>query len=233
MVKFVKGDLMYLKDLRGLKFPDLAVVKFFFKQGLHKRANEKVLELACSNGNNLALFASYDYECLGVDLNKENIENANFNFKEVIKANKFSFFAEDMLSFVKENKGLRADILLIPNVINYLKREDFLALLKDIKENELYKKGADFFLRTRSIKDYRYGLGREIGLNSFLIEDDDTTGERGCLNTLYQEHELVSYLKEYLNLYDFKVLNYESTNVMGADDRLVNDSDIVIYGKIQ
>ncbi len=228
---------MYLRDLKGLKFPDLAVVKFFFKTGFHKeevrKDNARVLEFACSNGNNLSLFANYDYECLGVDLSSENISNANYNFKEVIKAKKFEFFNANMLEFVKQNKGLKVDIFMIPNVINYLKREDFLSLLKDAKENELYKKGAHFFIRTRDIKDYRYGLGKKIAHNSFLIENDEITGERGCINTLYQEYELVGYLKEYLGLYDFKVLHYESTNVMGSDDRLVTDSDIVVYGKIQ
>ncbi len=224
---------MYLRDLKGLKFPDLALIKFFFKEKLHTRQGQKVLEFACSNGNNLSLFASYDYECLGVDFNALNIENANFNFKEVIKAKNYNFFCEDIFKFASENQGLNSDILLIPNVINYFLREDFLRLLKLCRENKIYKKDALFFLRTRSIKDYRYGLGEKIAHNSFKITDDDTTGERGCINTLYQEYELVEYLKEYLNLYDFKVLSYESTNIMGEDERLVNDSDLVIYGKIQ
>ncbi|TQR33827.1 flaz protein [Campylobacter sp. MIT 99-7217] len=224
---------MYLKDLKGLKFPDLAVIKFFFKQGLHNQSKLKVLEFACSNGNNLSLFANYDYECIGVDLNKEDIENANYNFKEVIGAKNFEFFHANMLEFAKQNKDIKADIFLLPNVINYLKREDFLQLLKDLRANSLYKKDALFFTRTRSIKDYRYGLGKKIAHNSFFNEHDNTTGEKGCINTLYQEHELVGYFKEYLKLYDFKVLQYESTNVMGEDERLVTDSDIVIYGKIQ
>ena len=77
---------MYLRNLKGLKFPDVAVIKFFFKMGLHIRQNQKVLELACSNGNNLVLFANYDYECVGVDFDSMSIKNANYNFKEVIKA---------------------------------------------------------------------------------------------------------------------------------------------------
>lgn len=224
---------MYLRDLRGLKFPDHAVIKFFFKNNLHTQSGLKVLEFACSNGNNLSLFANYDYECLGVDLNPKNLENANFNFKEVIKAKKFEFFNENILEFPLNHKDVEADIFLIPNVINYLSREDFLLLLERAKENKMYKKDALFFLRTRNIKDYRYGLGEKIGHNSFKIVGDDTTGENGCINTLYQDYELVKYCKKYLNLYDFKVLNYESTNVMGDDDRLVNDADTIIYGKIQ
>lgn len=224
---------MYLRDLKGLKFPDLAVIKFFFKQGLHQKSNQKVLEFACSNGNNLSLFANYDYECIGVDLNQENISNANYNFKEVIQCKNYQFFHDDILEFPLKNPNIKADIFMIPNVINYLLKEDFLKLLKISKENSMYKENALFFLRTRSIKDYRYGYGEKIAHNCFKITNDNTTGELGCINTLYQEYELVEILKEYLNLYDFKVLTYENTNIMGEDERLVNDSDIVIYGKIK
>lgn len=223
---------MYLKDLKGLKFPDNAVIKFFFKNSLHTQ-DGRVLEFACSNGNNLQLFANYDYECWGVDLDAQNIQNANFNFKEVLKTQNYRFFNENIFDFIKNQKGVRADVFLIPNVINYFSREDFLELLRLSRENEAYKENALFFLRTRGIKDYRYGLGEKIAHNSFRIPlDEDTTGEAGCINTLYQEYELVEYLKEHLNLHDFKVLSYESTNIMGSDDRLVNDSDIVIYGRI-
>ncbi|WP_257906453.1 methyltransferase [Campylobacter lari] len=224
---------MYLKDLKGLKFPDLAVIKFFFKQELHRKNNQKVLEFACSNGNNLSLFANYDYECIGVDLSKENIDNANYNFKNAIQAKKYEFFNDNILEFPLKHPNINADIFMIPNVINYLLREDFLNLLKISKQNSMYKNNALFFLRTRSIKDYRYGYGEKIAHNCFKIPNDNTTGELGCINTLYQEYELVEILKEYLNLYDFKVLTYENTNIMGEDERLVHDSDIVIYGKIK
>ena len=224
---------MYIKELKGLKFPDNAIIKFFFKNKLHTFENKKVLEFACSNGNNLSLFANYGYECLGVDFSTENIANANYNFTQVLRTEKFEFFEENILDFPLTHPHIRADVFLIPNVINYLSREDFLKLLKLCREKQMYKENALFFLRTRSIRDYRYGLGEKIAHNSFKITDDDTTGELGCINTLYQEYELVEYLRKYLNLYDFKVLNYESTNIMGEDERLVYDSDIVIYGSIK
>lgn len=46
---------MRLSDIDGLKFPDEYVIKFFFKEGLHKNS-AKVLELGCANGNNARLF---------------------------------------------------------------------------------------------------------------------------------------------------------------------------------
>lgn len=219
------------KDLKGLKFPDIALVKFFFKQKLHEKCG-KVLEFACSNGNNLSLFASYDYECLGVDLSEQSVKNGEFNFAEILKAKNFRFFNENILSFPKSHPNINADVFLIPNVINYLSRKDFIALLQDARKFKCYKENALFFLRTRSVKDYRYGLGKKVAHNSFLL-DDNTTGENGCINTCYQDFELVDLLREHLNLYDFRVLNYESTNLMGEDERLVLDSDIVIYGYIK
>ena len=221
---------MYIRDLKGLKFPDNALIKFFFKNKLDKEKGKTVLEFACSNGNNLSLFASYDYKCLGVDFNAENIKNANYNFKEVIAAKNYEFFNENVIDFVQKKEGINADVFLMPNFINYLKREDFLSLLKQSKEAKIYKKDSIFFLRTRSIKDYRYGLGEELGLNSFKMSDDSTK-ELNCINTLYQEHELVQYLRDYLNLYDFTVLNYDSSTVF--ENRIAFDSDIVIYGRIR
>lgn len=221
---------MYVKDLRGLKYPDLALIKWFFKEGLHKAKNDLILELACSSANNLGLFASYDYECIGVEIDEQNAANARHNLA-LIGAKNYEIKCEDMFDYVANTKDLQADVLAIPNVINYFKREDFINLLSTINKQNLYKKEACFFLRTRSIKDYRYGINEEIAKNCFSLHED-ITGEKGCINTFYQEYELVDILRDKLGLHDFSVLNYESTNVMG-EGRLVNDADLVIYGKIR
>lgn len=220
------------KNLKGLKFPDSAIINFFFKNGLQNLTNQNVLELACSNGNNLSLFSSYENRCVGVDINPINIQNGEYNFKNVFGYKNYEFHACDMFDFVSKNANFNADILLIPNVINYFLRADFLRLLRLLKENKIYKPNALFFLRTRSIRDFRYGIGKMVEKNCFKMADDyDITGEAGCLNTLYQEHELVEILQNELSLNDFKILTYESSNIM-KNEYLINDSDIVIYGRI-
>ncbi|HDX3452581.1 TPA: class I SAM-dependent methyltransferase, partial [Campylobacter coli] len=80
------------------------LVRWFFKNNLDTLQNAKVLEFASHNGNNLSLFANYGYNCLGVELDKENYENAIYNFQEVMKYKKFQFYNQNMLDFAKTSK---------------------------------------------------------------------------------------------------------------------------------
>ena len=50
-----------LKSIKGFKYPDIELVRWFFKSNLGELAHKKVLELGSHNGNNLSLFAGYDY----------------------------------------------------------------------------------------------------------------------------------------------------------------------------
>lgn len=220
---------MLIHDLKGLKYPDMALVRWFFKSLLHKNEGGKVLELACSSANNLGLFANYDYECLGVDISEECIENGMFNLK-AMGASKYKLYCEDLFTFLEREKDVLADVFTLPNIINYFTRNDFLKILKLSKEKKMYKNGANFFLRTRSTKDFRFGQGKYIEHNCFK-QDASFTGEPNCLNTFYQEYELVQILQEELGLYEFSVLTYEDMNVMGEGLGVFN-ADIVVYGKI-
>ncbi|CAM4132930.1 class I SAM-dependent methyltransferase [Campylobacter armoricus] len=223
---------MFINKIKGFKYPDMELVRWFFKNKLDSLKNAKVLEFASHNGNNLSLFANYDYECIGVELSKQNHENAIYNFNNIMHYKKARFFNENMLDFAKNHKGINADVFLIPNVINYISKDDFKNLLKNSRLNNLYGGGyAHFFLRARSIKDHRYGLGKRLENGSFILEYDEFSGEKDCLCTAYQEHELVEILKEYLDLYDFEVITSENINI--KNKVYIKDSDIIIYGKIR
>ncbi|OOX96209.1 flaz protein [Campylobacter coli] len=215
------------------------LVRWFFKNNLDTLQNAKVLEFASHNGNNLSLFANYGYNCIGVELDRKNYENAIYNFQKIMKYKKFQFYNQNMLDFAKTSKNIKADVFLIPNVINYISKNDFKNMLLDSKINNLYRSGEEtenregsyFFLKARSIKDHRYGLGKNIGNGSFILDKDEFSGEKNCLCTAYQEYELVDILKKYLNLYDFQVVTSENINI--KNNIYIKDSDIIIYGKIK
>ncbi|MGB3750066.1 MAG: methyltransferase domain-containing protein [Arcobacteraceae bacterium] len=220
---------MTIKDLKGLKYPDEYMIKFFFKAKLFEKKG-KVIEFGCANGNNLALFHQYNYDTIGIDYSKSATENAIFNFKNIYKSGgNYVFHSTDMLDFVNNNKSINADVFLIPNVISYISKNDFVEFLKISAKNNIYKKNADFFIRTRTKKDYRYGLGKEITKDSFLMETN-ITGENNSLCTCYDEYELILILKEHLNLKDFKVFSLDNQNDQGH--KILN-SDIAIWGKIE
>lgn len=226
---------MFLKDIKGFKYPDIELVRWFFKAGLDKLKNAKVLEFASHNGNNLSLFAGYDYECVGVELDEKNHLNALYNFSQVYKYEKCEFFHQNMLEFAKTQKNINADVLLIPNVINYITKDEFSTLLQDCVKNSLFKQGggalAHFFLRARSVKDHRYGLGKNLHNGSFLLDRDEFSGEKDCICTAYQDYELVELCQKYLNLYDFELITSENINV--KNHIFIKDSDIILYGKIR
>jgi len=220
---------MTIRNLKGLKYPDEYIIKFFFKELLHT-TNGKVLEFGCGNGNNLSLYYQYNYDIIGVDLFQSPIDEANYNFKNIYTSNSsFKFICTDMLSYVKNNKNINVDIFTLPNVISYLSKKEFEDFLILSKKNNIFKKNSKFFLRTRTQKDYRYGKGKEIEKDSFLMQDN-TTGENGALCTCYSEYELIELLKKHLNLTSFVISHLDNQNLQ--NNRLVLNSDIVIWGTI-
>lgn len=256
----------FLKDIKGFKYPDIELTRWFFKQGLDKIqgktceqseaeiqskvcnqnktkiqskaksnfSNKKVLEFGSHNANNLSLFASYDYECVGVERDEENLKNADFNFKKLgLKA---TFIKADMRDFARHYKDINASVLLIPNVLNYISKDECRDMLKNIRQNRLYRWGGGvefsyLFVRSRSVRDWRYGKGRAAGEHSFVLENDEFSGEKGLFCACYQQFELVDMFKDELNLYDFETL--QSENLNAKNGVFIKDSDIILYGKIK
>ncbi|EOI0588704.1 class I SAM-dependent methyltransferase, partial [Campylobacter jejuni] len=126
---------MFINQIKGFKYPDMDLIRWFFKKNLDKLHNAKVLEFASHNGNNLSLFANYNYYYTGVELDQKNYENAIYNFKKIMKYNKFKFYNENMLYFATNFKNLNANVFLIPNVINYISKNDFKNMLSNVRTN--------------------------------------------------------------------------------------------------
>ncbi len=224
---------MLITELEGLKFPDEYVTRFYFKEGLDK-TNGKVLELGCGNGNNLLMFYQYGWEVVGIDISKHFIKQAERNFRLSEKyyglSNRFTFFAQDMLNFVRNYNGQSFDVLLLPNVICYLRYTQILKLFSEIRENKVIDNNSFIFIRTRSPQDYRYRRGKKCGDKTFKLQIEET-GEKGCLNTFLLESELEAIIENEFCL-DFKRIfqcrfdNYQS----GC---FIANSDIIFWGKVR
>jgi SAM-dependent methyltransferase len=212
-----------LEDIRGMKYPDEFITRFFFKKGHHKRSG-RVLELGCGSGNNLALYHNYGWSITGVDINENLLTDAAFNFENYGK-----FVRRDL------SQGLPAfdalfDVFLAPSSLYYIPRAACLHCLRAVRP--YLHASAEFFLRMRLQDDYRYGRGEETGPHSFIL-DTEETGEAGLLNVFYTEEELKAMVCETLGAeaYDLTVLHCRFDNLQ--NDRIVrNNSDLILWGQM-
>ncbi|MGA1941128.1 methyltransferase domain-containing protein [Arcobacter sp. YIC-310] len=223
---------MRIKDIKGLKYPDEYFIKYFFKNRFHERSGLKFFEFGCGNGNNLSLPYEYNFDVVGIDFDEESISNAKFNFSQMKANASYEFIKSDMLTFAKNNKNLQIEVFLLPNVVNYIKKQDLIEFFKIMKNNKNIKANASFFIRCREPKDFRYGIGEQIEYNTFQMPDDYTvTSEASCINKFYSEYELVNMLKEQLKLKEYFVFHNEFQNLQ-ENNTLVFNSDIILWGKI-
>jgi SAM-dependent methyltransferase len=223
---------MKLREIRGLKYPDEFVIKFFFKHALHVRTGN-VLELGCSNGSNLLLFYEYGWNVVGVDIASQALDDAKHNFgMAAVPKVQFHFIQRDLVRGL-HGAGLpqlKFDVILLPSVLYYIPRQSTITLLKEL--DSLLNKDALIYLRNRSPRDYRYRRGIAVERNGFRLTETET-GEEGLLNVFYDEWELVDMLREHLDL-DMQlaeVLNVEFQNPQQGVR--IQNSDIIVWGRIK
>jgi SAM-dependent methyltransferase len=213
--------VLSISELRGLRFPDVSVVRMFFKEGLHCKRG-RVLELGCGSGNNLILFAAFGWEVTGIDLSAEALSQARHNLEGV------GNFIECDLSIectLPEDAAFEA--VLLPNIIYYLPRRSFIRVLKECRRR-LLPDGV-LFISTRLPEDWRFGRGQEEEPGGFRL-DCHETGEYGSLNVFYRADELSGLLVEH-----FGELRHPQRLFVTTDNPqsgiVVRNADVVIWGR--
>ena len=209
-----------LREIRGLKYPDEFVVRHFFKRGLSERTG-RVLELGSGTGNNLGLYLTWDWACVGVDYDAAAIADARFNLGDAPE-----FVQADLSTGLPPLKGA-FDALIIPNLLCYLTLSQARAVLTGLKP--VLAPGCEVFVRTRLTDDYRYGRGAEEEPDGFRLATAET-GEAGLFNRFYTPGGLVELLTETLGLTERTELAARFDNVQ-AGRRVPGNSDLVVWGR--
>lgn len=212
-----------LEKLKGLKFPDEMVTRFFFKNDLNKRPG-RVLELGCGNSNNLGLFSAYGWDCIGLDISSELIEQGKFNFK--LQGYKPARLETIDMNHILPNFG-PIDCLLMPSSIYYVSSTRAKEIMKEL--GPTLKQGSFVFCRYRTLKDYRYGKGEYLGNNCFKLKIFETS-ELDCLNTFYDRKSILEILEPCnLDPRSIHFLNLSFDN-FGVNNKLISNNDSIIYG---
>ncbi|WP_031236328.1 class I SAM-dependent methyltransferase [Asticcacaulis sp. AC460] len=211
-----------LQDIQGLKFPDDYVIRHFYKTGLHNRKGH-VLEVGCAAGNNLMLYADYGWQVTGVDILPEALAQARHNLG--LGAILIEASADDGLP---EGITEPVDVVLLPNVLCYLRDDGVAALAKAVRAHAA--PGAAIFVRTRLIDDYRYGKGEPAGPDSFILNTVET-GEAGLFHRFYSRDALIALITGAFGVVDPSVFHIRFDNFQ-AGHLIANNSDLVIWGQI-
>ena len=208
-----------LREIRGLKYPDAFVTRWFFKQGLDRRPG-RMVELGSGTGNNLALPLAYGWAVTGVDLSTEALADARFNLGDgptLIEA--------DLSRGLPSLSGAPFDAVMIPNLLCYLRSSEAKAALTTLAAQ--LAPDADVFLSTRLTDDYRSGQGEEIEPRTWRLATR-TTGEAGLINRFYDAEELLALLDHTLGLGDVTALRARFDNLQSGE--VVANSDLIVWG---
>lgn len=209
-----------LPDIRGLKYPDEFVARHFFKRGLHRKTG-RVVELGGGTGNNLSLYAAHGWSLTDVDYSAAALEDARFNLGEDVE-----LIQADLSLGLPDLGETPVDVLLIPNLLCYL--TDAQARVVLTAARKALAPGAEIFVRTRLVDDYRCGRGVEEEPNGWRLTTPET-GEAGLFNLFYTAEGLVKRLVEELGLEEPTALKVSFDNIQNGV--LVSpNSDLVVWG---
>lgn len=216
-------SIVPINQIKGLKFPDEYVIKFFFKNKLHEKQG-RVLELGCSNGNNLSIFYEYGWDVTGVDIDKNALAEAVRLFANG------HFHLMNMLQYSAMATDSPYDVILMPSTLYYMDPVDIQKTLMYLKNNGWIKQGTLLYFRMRDLEDQRYRMGESIGKDTVLMTTN-ITGEKDCRIVFYAHQDFLTLLKKIVGFQGYKLFASKQTN--SQNDEMILNSDFIVWGSCQ
>ncbi len=210
-----------LREIRGLRFPDEFLVRWFFRTRLDTRPG-RVVELGCAAGANLGLFQEFGWTVEGADIDRVSLDNARWNLGDDVP-----LIEADLSRATPPELAGPYDALLLPSSIYYLGFVAAERLIADMAPR--LRPGCEVYLRVRLVDDYRFGRGEEVAPLTFRL-DTPETGEAGLINQFYTEGSVIDLLRRTLDLRELVPLRLRFDNVQSG--RLVpGNSDLILTGR--
>jgi hypothetical protein len=216
---------MNIKKIKGLKFPDEYLTRFFFKNKLFKKKGN-VTEFGCGNGNNLTLFFDYNYKVVGIDNNKNHIKEAIQNFKKKKKINNFKFFKDDMFNYIDKIRKINSNIIIFCNSIYYLDYIKIEKIIDNLKKKT--NKKTLFFFRIRLDSDDRKKFSKKIAKNTYRIQSN-ITNEKKSLITFFKEKDFIKLIQKKFRAK--KIYKFKSVNENLLRNKIISNKDLIVWFK--
>ncbi|MBU3934946.1 class I SAM-dependent methyltransferase [Patescibacteria group bacterium] len=167
------------------KYPADDVVRFVFThfpKDLKERSNLKILDLGCGAGANAVFLAKEGFQTYATDISEQGLRVTEKRLKE-----------ED-LKAILENVSMEKqpfpddffDGVISFGVLYYNTADNYQKAVDEIYRT--LKKGGKALIFTRTIDDYRFGKGEEVGKNTFVLNTKDTN-EQDMVNFFLEKKD--------------------------------------------
>lgn len=194
------------------KYPSEFVVRFMnacFSKNYKLREKTKILDIGCGGGRHVKLFAENGFRTYGVDFSGEGIEQT----KKVLSEHGLN--AELKICDMRE---LPYDDAFFDGVISFgvFYYADANGMRDSIGELcRVLKTKAAGFVNLRTTDDYRYGKGKEIERNTFVLGIEETNEVNLTMHFLslqdvhdyFKKVSLINIEKNEFTSNNLKVLN--------------------------
>jgi ubiquinone/menaquinone biosynthesis C-methylase UbiE len=201
------------------KYPVESVIQFVFKN-FKRDKQTKILDLGCGAGRHVYFLANENIDAHGVDISKDGIAYTQKLLSENgLKAN-LEVSSVDSIPFADEY----FDGIICYAVLYYCKSEQIGKAAKEIYR--VLKHNGLAFIEVRDINDYRFGQGKEIEKNTFLISEEDCQknafNENGMVMHFFTEEEIKSLFKDFKNITIDKIIeSHENSKYCDSNFRII------------
>lgn len=194
----VLWENLHRQDRFRPKYPSEVVVQFVLRT-FKRNSENKVLDLGCGAGRHIFFMVNENIDTYGIDVSREGISYTNRLLNEYnLKAN-LEVSSVEKIPYVDNY----FDGIICYGVLYYCDSSEIKNAVKEIYR--VLKPCGKALIVVRNTKDYRYGNGKEIEKNTFLIEENNlhkcSFNENGMkmhfftleeINELFQEFSCVT-----------------------------------------
>lgn len=206
-------------QFRGLRFPDAALIRHFYRSGLD-RSPGLVVELACGNGCNLQLFEAHGWSSIGVDISREVLAEARHNLGP-----RPLLVEHDLRDGIPGRFPVPMNALVMAYCLDYLSLSQARRLVGQLAL--VLAPGASVFIRSRGTSDARYGRGKPLSRDAFELASPQT-GEVGVFQQFYRSNDLEALARQ-LGVVEPLILSDDFANPQGGG--ITHNSDWLVLGR--
>ncbi|MPQ32555.1 class I SAM-dependent methyltransferase [Clostridium estertheticum] len=193
----IKWEKLHSQGRFRPKYPAGIVVQFVFRN-FERNGESKVLDIGCGAGRHVCFMAKENIHAYGVDISKEGVDFTNKILKQEGLNGEAQVATVDQLPF----KDDYFEGLMCYGVLYYCKKDEIQKAIKEMYR--VLKSDGLGLLVVRNTGDYRFGVGKEIENNTFIIEEKDENkcafNENGMTMHFFVREELKELFKEFRNV---------------------------------